>query len=559
MASLASNTPPYASPPFDDPNADLILRSSDGVDFLVLRDILRFASPVFADMVAVGHTRPQAVGGPHAQDDELRDGCPVVPVQEDSDTLDSLLRIVFPQEDPVLDDFPRLSAVLAAALKYDMVKATRLTGTKLRSFIPQKPLRAWAVAVSNRLETEARVAADEICGQNLTILDSFPPEMQYVTGGAYYRLLRYQRLAGKVEEGFEFCNPPIVPVDSLPPPTTNGLDSESNYPLNERIHSLADIICRSSDGKDFPSHKVLLTLASPIIGRMIAGDEGSQKAGASFTLDGLPVLLFPEDSMTLRILIGLCRPEYSDASIAVEELFVLEKIRDAMWKYEMAGAMKILEQQWSHLVAADPLRAFLLAANNKSLKEARQAVLQLLDKTMEDYYVPLLEGSSASTYRDALLYYRACKTAAREEAQTCRSGADASVNQLVGQEAHHIPRTSARCHGHLGGYYHNTCNGAAYFIYYASQNSGSSTPVCGYCTMLAQLIVHVIKLLDSPSSPLLTTLNSLNNSFHQQGSPCLVLQSPLEQDWSSIHALYKSLYDKLIDKVNQASLNHINV
>ncbi|EPT03035.1 hypothetical protein FOMPIDRAFT_23740, partial [Fomitopsis schrenkii] len=148
--------PRYALAPFDDLDADIILRSSDNIDFRVSRFILRLASPFFASMLEIGQT---ASDGAQADGDEIRDGCRVVPVSENSATLDTLLRVIYPQEDPPLDDFTRLADVLAAALKYDMVKATTLTGTKLRGFVAQDPVRVWAVAVRNRLEVEARLAA----------------------------------------------------------------------------------------------------------------------------------------------------------------------------------------------------------------------------------------------------------------------------------------------------------------------------------------------------------------------------------------------------------------
>jgi len=170
--------------PFDHPKADLILRSSDHVDFRVSKFILEVSSVFFASIFEASQ----------ANDEESRDGCPVVQMQEDSETLDSLLRIIYPRKDPILDDLPKLHAVLAAALKYEMEEATILTGTVLRSFIPKEPLRVWAIAVHNRLEEEARAAADEMIHQGISVLDSFPPEMRDINAGAYYRLFRYHHL-----------------------------------------------------------------------------------------------------------------------------------------------------------------------------------------------------------------------------------------------------------------------------------------------------------------------------------------------------------------------------
>ncbi|KAI0718326.1 hypothetical protein C8Q72DRAFT_138715 [Fomitopsis betulina] len=146
----APTLPPYASSPFDNTlDGDLILRSSDRIDFCVVPAILRLASPFFASMLEVGQSLPSASDGAQADGDEIRDGCRVVPVSEDSATLDTLLRIIYPQEYPSLDDFKNLAHVLAASLKYDMAKATVLTSTKLHGFVAQEPVRVWAVAIRN--------------------------------------------------------------------------------------------------------------------------------------------------------------------------------------------------------------------------------------------------------------------------------------------------------------------------------------------------------------------------------------------------------------------------
>ncbi|KAH9930352.1 uncharacterized protein B0H18DRAFT_820217, partial [Fomitopsis serialis] len=167
--------------PFDDPEADFILRSSDRIDFRVSRFILRVSSDFFATMFVAGQ----------AENEENRDGCPIVPMHEDSETLDSLLRIIYPKKAPILDDLAKIHAVLAAALKFDMEKPIDVVGATLCSFIPNEPLRVWAIAVRNRLEPEARAAADEIvCQVDLSVFN-FPPEMQHISAGAYYRLLRY--------------------------------------------------------------------------------------------------------------------------------------------------------------------------------------------------------------------------------------------------------------------------------------------------------------------------------------------------------------------------------
>ncbi|KAH9975840.1 hypothetical protein BGW80DRAFT_1457395 [Lactifluus volemus] len=72
-----------AGPPFDDPSADLILRSTDGVDFRVFKNILSLASKPLAEKVIKTET-------------EDADGVRVVKFAQDSKFLDIVLRLLYP-------------------------------------------------------------------------------------------------------------------------------------------------------------------------------------------------------------------------------------------------------------------------------------------------------------------------------------------------------------------------------------------------------------------------------------------------------------------------------
>ncbi|KAI6010370.1 hypothetical protein PISMIDRAFT_619187 [Pisolithus microcarpus 441] len=107
-----TNSPARALPPFDHVKADVILRSSDGVDFRVFRLFLSLASPSFETLFDL----PQ----PSEKDMGIKDGFPVIPVSEGSKTLDSLLRFCYPctlAEEPVIEDFREVTNVLDAAKK----------------------------------------------------------------------------------------------------------------------------------------------------------------------------------------------------------------------------------------------------------------------------------------------------------------------------------------------------------------------------------------------------------------------------------------------------------
>src|SRR5258708_20347343 len=88
--SLASLQPKpreqLAEAPFDDARADLILQSSDKVQFRVFKTIFYLASPIFADMFSI----------PSPPSEKHHDEAQVVPLSEHSTALDIALRHIYP-------------------------------------------------------------------------------------------------------------------------------------------------------------------------------------------------------------------------------------------------------------------------------------------------------------------------------------------------------------------------------------------------------------------------------------------------------------------------------
>ncbi|KAI0630811.1 hypothetical protein C8Q77DRAFT_228751 [Trametes polyzona] len=95
--------PRIAPPPFDKPFADLLIRSSDGVDFLVFKWILADASPVFAGMFELAQPSKWEPGyAVRSSEDSTvvhttaSSSPPVIDVEEDSKTLQTLLTRCYP-------------------------------------------------------------------------------------------------------------------------------------------------------------------------------------------------------------------------------------------------------------------------------------------------------------------------------------------------------------------------------------------------------------------------------------------------------------------------------
>jgi BTB/POZ domain len=72
--------------PFEVPDANLIIRSSDNIDFRVHKSLLAMASPFFKDLLSL----------PQPSDSEIVDGVPVVRLPESSELLNNLLSILYP-------------------------------------------------------------------------------------------------------------------------------------------------------------------------------------------------------------------------------------------------------------------------------------------------------------------------------------------------------------------------------------------------------------------------------------------------------------------------------
>ncbi|OCB83835.1 hypothetical protein A7U60_g9040 [Sanghuangporus baumii] len=190
-SSLASIIDPpiiCASAPFDDLRGDIILRTSDNVDFQVFRIILDLASPVFKDMLSI----PQ----PPPLQDEGTGGTPVVTISESSTAIDIILRFCYPIVQPQFDcdNMSIIAGVLHAATKYDIHAAIIPARAALRARAEESnenALAAYAIACSLKLEEEARAAA--MAYLKWPALSVSVPELASLPALDYHNLLDFHR------------------------------------------------------------------------------------------------------------------------------------------------------------------------------------------------------------------------------------------------------------------------------------------------------------------------------------------------------------------------------
>ena len=125
QAQINSATSPLE--PFEVPDANIIIRSSDNIDFRVHKSLLAMASPFFKDLLSL----------PQPSDREIVDGLPAVRLPESSELLSCLISIIYPVPTVMPNSYEKvlypcdMSAVttnpcykvlylLAACQKYDM-------------------------------------------------------------------------------------------------------------------------------------------------------------------------------------------------------------------------------------------------------------------------------------------------------------------------------------------------------------------------------------------------------------------------------------------------------
>jgi len=192
FSPLATMTDTSTVPRFDVQKADIILRSADNVDFKMFRSLLSFASPFFDGMFSLPSPPPEG------NNDDMKDGLPVVQLSESSETVENLLLFCHPWCAPVLQNLQEVQTILGAATKYDMQGvASRVRRILVAPrFIEKEPLRVFAIALSYNLDDEARLAARH------TLKFPFFPreyvsELEGISAGALHRLQAYHYGCGK--------------------------------------------------------------------------------------------------------------------------------------------------------------------------------------------------------------------------------------------------------------------------------------------------------------------------------------------------------------------------
>jgi hypothetical protein len=153
-ASAIAPQESLAKAPFNDPKADVILQSSDGVHFRVFKIILSFASPIFSDMFSIPLPAPR---NPDS-DDEV----PMVSLSENAEALDLSLRHIYPLQTPDTVPLRDASIIAEFAHKYQVDALEKSVRHYLADSTEQDPVGVYAIAVAYGYKGVGKSAA-QLC------------------------------------------------------------------------------------------------------------------------------------------------------------------------------------------------------------------------------------------------------------------------------------------------------------------------------------------------------------------------------------------------------------
>lgn len=134
---------------FEAPDADAILRCSDGKELRVHSVILSLASPIFQGMFSL----PQPTESSPSQ-------IPTIDIPESSDVLEPFIQYLYPRSPPKISDLAMWEALYTVADKYNTEAVMETLRDMLISrFLETSPVHVYALASHLGFDEEAKIAS----------------------------------------------------------------------------------------------------------------------------------------------------------------------------------------------------------------------------------------------------------------------------------------------------------------------------------------------------------------------------------------------------------------
>jgi hypothetical protein len=173
--------------PLNFPDANLIIQSSDLVNFHVHKSVLAIASPVFKDLFSLHQP----------SDSDSVDGLPVVQLIEDAEILNSLFSMIYLVRLVIPSSYDKVLYLLSTCQKYEMdqVQAFIRAEVSRGSFpmpVGTEVFCAYAIASSKQLIPEMESAARLTLDHPMT-LETLGEVLRLFEGSALRDLARFRK------------------------------------------------------------------------------------------------------------------------------------------------------------------------------------------------------------------------------------------------------------------------------------------------------------------------------------------------------------------------------
>ncbi|EIW63225.1 uncharacterized protein TRAVEDRAFT_161394 [Trametes versicolor FP-101664 SS1] len=183
------SSPSAPAAPFDasTPDTNIILRSSDGIDFHVYKVILAIVSPILKSMFTILDDSDTSPASPQ-----------IIPLAENASTLEHVLRLCYPVPRTPITSPDELVATSDAVTKYEMTALRPSLEQDLRALLLSgaDPLRIYSVACLCRFDSVAHEAARRTLEKprHLQPRDAaIPPEFAQLSATVLFALIDYRR------------------------------------------------------------------------------------------------------------------------------------------------------------------------------------------------------------------------------------------------------------------------------------------------------------------------------------------------------------------------------
>jgi hypothetical protein len=351
--------PEIASTPFNRSDADIIFRTSDGVEFKLHKQILIMASAILEAIAERADTQ---------RDSATTLVIPAVNVSETYPVFDTLIRYCYPVVGPRPSTLEEIRPVLSAATKYGIQAAIEPLTNLLLGFVDTHPVRVYAIACLNGLEDIARKAA-RFAARGVSEEEMNFVELELLPADVYWSFLVYYHNSRPENCHLQWRN--ILITDESFQCSTD-VTSISSY-FNEDDSS--DVIIQSADGVQFHLHKIILSKASPFFRDMFTIPQQNTRKEHDTSI--IPV---SESSQTLECLFRLTYPFSTDLLFESLDLCLINDVLEAASKYDMQRAFFIMKQRLASYTGQEPVEVFLIACRHRCHEIAKTAAKNAMYK-----------------------------------------------------------------------------------------------------------------------------------------------------------------------------------